>query len=148
VEREREPVTPVDRQQLLVGHGAECMVGQEGRAGPGATGTVGAHILLIGYVKGESVALKFHSRAHDYSIDVLNWSWATSPSIVLWDMAVSTVVVAAGYLIELFLAKLGFCRFGRKSIAHWKLPIVPWSWCPLLAATGPKGCDSRHRVAH
>jgi hypothetical protein len=39
VEREREPVTPVDRQQLLVGHGAECMVGQEGRAGSGATGT-------------------------------------------------------------------------------------------------------------
>jgi hypothetical protein len=38
-ERELEPVTPVDRQQLLVGHGAECMVGQEGRAGPGATGT-------------------------------------------------------------------------------------------------------------
>ena len=29
MEREREPVTPVDRQQLLVGHGAECMVGQE-----------------------------------------------------------------------------------------------------------------------
>jgi hypothetical protein len=39
VEREREPVTPVDRQQLLVGHGAECMVGQEVRAGPGATAT-------------------------------------------------------------------------------------------------------------
>ena len=33
VEREREPVTPVDRQQLLVGHGAECMVRQEARAG-------------------------------------------------------------------------------------------------------------------
>ena len=39
-------------------------------------------------------------------------------------MAVSTVVVAAGYLIELFRAELGFCRFGGKSIAHWKLPIV------------------------
>ena len=38
-ERELEPVTPVDRQQLLVGHGAEWMMGQEGRAGPGATGT-------------------------------------------------------------------------------------------------------------
>lgn len=36
---QRERVTPVDRQQLLVGHGAECMVGQEARAGPGATGT-------------------------------------------------------------------------------------------------------------
>ena len=39
VGREREPVTPVGRQQLLVGHGAVCMVGQEARAGPRATAT-------------------------------------------------------------------------------------------------------------
>jgi hypothetical protein len=91
------------------------------------------------HVTRESVALKFHSRARDYSIDVLNWSWAISPSIVLWDMAVSTVVVAAGYLIELFLAKLGFCRFGRKSIAHWKLPIVPWSLVSTCSSYGPEG---------
>ena len=43
------------------------------------------------------MALKFHSRASDYSIDVLNWSRAISPGIVLWDMAVSTVVVAASH---------------------------------------------------
>jgi hypothetical protein len=40
VERGREQVTPVDRQQLLVGHGAVCTVGQEARAGPRATATV------------------------------------------------------------------------------------------------------------
>ena len=34
LEREREPVTLVDRQQLLVGHGAECMVGARGSGGP------------------------------------------------------------------------------------------------------------------
>ena len=85
------------------------------------------------------MALEFHSRASDYSIDVLNWSRAISPGIVLWDMAVSTVVVAAGYLIELFLAKLGFCRFGRKSTGHWKLPIVPWSLVSTCSSYGPEG---------
>ena len=110
--------------------------------------TPSASSQLLSVFKTPAGRLKFHSRARDYSIDVLNWSWAVSSSIGLWDMAVSTMVVAAGYLIELFLAKLGFCRFGRMSIAHWKLPIVPWSWCPLVAGAGPKGCDSRHRVAH
>ena len=38
-ERGLEPVTPVGRQQLPVGHGAECMVGQEGRAVRRATAT-------------------------------------------------------------------------------------------------------------
>jgi hypothetical protein len=35
-----------------------------------------------------------------------------------------SVVVAAGYLLELLLAKLGFCGFGGKRIAHWKPHLV------------------------
>ena len=39
-------------------------------------------------------------------------------------MAVSTVVMATGYLIELLLAKLFFCGFGGKNFAHWKPHLV------------------------
>ena len=44
VEREREPVIPVDRQQLLVGHGAERMVRQEARAGKRPRGGTDLHL--------------------------------------------------------------------------------------------------------
>ena len=91
------------------------MVGQEGRAGLGATGTVGAHILLIGYVKGESVALKFHSRARDNHIQALNWA-------IVCDMAVAAVV-AAGYPLELLFAQFNFGGFVDKNIAHWNAPF-------------------------
>lgn len=44
VEREREPVIPVDRQRLLVGHGAECMVKARGSGGHATSGGTDLHL--------------------------------------------------------------------------------------------------------
>jgi hypothetical protein len=47
VEREREPVIPVGRQQLLVGHGAECLVRPEARAGIRHRGGTDLHLSSV-----------------------------------------------------------------------------------------------------